>query len=850
MERDPVRFVWRHARGPNALIGAIAVLLVMPMIWTVLAVVRTAADDALIGRAFTDGATTPFLRIALTLPERLLQESFVLSRGIPVGRADLIVAIVITLALAAVIAAICVWAVGMLQIAVASRVNTALRQRLLDAIVSAPLRASEAARHAAQLAGDALADGGDLLGRAIASPALAGAALLASLLFLLLTDWRMALVVAIGLGVVTAAARFRHRADEMFGQARHTAGATLRRRLDEVALQLPAISSHGTARSERDRLDRDVEPALRPLHRLERRVVLGSALASMAACAVPLGVLALGLWSGGNDHATPGSVAAAAVAGVLCLAANAALIGWGQDIARARPIFDEMARTLGALNARRNARERPALPPAGLLLAESLAASEYGHGSGRLAGLDLSLRLPAHVALTGEPGSGSRIFAALIGGQIAAASGRLTFAGVELADADPADRALRLAFAGGEPYLMAGSLRANLLYGCPDPDAADIDRRLQQAVAAASLDAFVHARGLSATIDPRRDAALAEALVEARRAIRTALAERSLDGLVEAFDASRYNAQASLGENILFGVPIGDTFREDSLPAQPFMRALLEQEGLAKPLAAIGAAVAQSALELFAELPNRSALLDRFAPIAGTEREELERLLERRQAGRRGSGAARDSERLIGLALRYSESRQRLGLLGPELVARILRARGAFAATIPDSLKSAIEFFDADRICAAASLRDNLLFGRVVHSQAGAEQSVLELIRRVLHRHGLDDAVTRIGLDARLVAHPGEPTAQEAAAIDLARCLVRQPDTLVVEHALDGLSSNDATALIGKLMAAMDGRGLLIVLPDALAPVASSFDCVVRFENGKGWLSGNGRGERQAGMAG
>ena len=51
MERDPVRFVWRHARGPNALIVALAILVLVPGIWVVCEVIRTAIDDVLPDRA-------------------------------------------------------------------------------------------------------------------------------------------------------------------------------------------------------------------------------------------------------------------------------------------------------------------------------------------------------------------------------------------------------------------------------------------------------------------------------------------------------------------------------------------------------------------------------------------------------------------------------------------------------------------------------------------------------------------------------------------------------------------------------------------------------------------------------
>ena len=49
------------------------------------------------------------------------------------------------------------------------------------------------------------------------------------------------------------------------------------------------------------------------------------------------------------------------------------------------------------------------------------------------------------------------------------------------------------------------------------------------------------------------------------------------------------------------------------------------------------------------------------------------------------------------------------------------------------------------RLCAAASVQDNLLFGRVAADQAGAQTAIQEVIRRVLTDRGLDAEVARIG---------------------------------------------------------------------------------------------------------
>jgi hypothetical protein len=260
---------------------------------------------------------------------------------------------------------------------------------------------------------------------------------------------------------------------------------------------------------------------------------------------------------------------------------------------------------------------------------------------------------------------------------------------------------------------------------------------------------------------------------------------------------------------------------------------VLEADELTKPLARMGLAIATSMIEIFADVPDGHPLFERFSFFAASDRPYFEDLVERRSEGRRGAELARDRERLIGLALRYSESRHRLGLIDEALQQRLLVARADFAKMLPMSLQPSIEFYDENRLCSAASIQDNLLFGRVASDLAGAEGAIQSLIRRVLTERGLDADVFRIGLETPVDIHGADLTLNEIAAIDVVRCLVRRPDVLIVERALDGLTGASADALVARLRRAMVGRGLVLV-SSALSPAMDNppFDAVIRFERG------------------
>src|SRR3546814_4533416 len=71
----------------------------------------------------------------------------------------------------------------------------------------------------------------------------------------------------------------------------------------------------------------------------------------------------------------------------------------------------------------------------------------------------------------------------------------------------------------------------------------------------------------------------------------------------------------------------------------------------------------------------------------------------------------------------------------------------AVAENRPESLAGSIEFYDEDRYNSAASLQDNILFGRLVYGQAQAAAIIGQAIGEVLDSLGLRHAVLEVGLD-------------------------------------------------------------------------------------------------------
>ena len=833
MESDPILLTWRAARRQHVLALALVLGLGMPLCALALLCLR----DLVATLPRDEAAALPFLRLVVPLQDP--RPDLVIAPGWILPPATLELAAILCLAGAALALAGLGWLVARLCVAAQNRAMSTLRETVIGAILGSPAGARDEARGLADLMGRAVSKLDGPLGVGIVLPALAVSATLLALAFAALAAPRLVPIAALGLFAVGLAEalildRMSKRRD-----LRRNAGEAAGRTLADLVRRMPAVRAHGSAALERARIAATSSAKRNALARAEGRLAYARAPAIALVVLLPAIAAGTALWRGSGPGTPPAQAVdpAALIAAAAAFALAAVLLAAALRLLSVRnavaPVFQAIARNAAALRSRTRVGAVPApMPRAGDLMARGVGAFDAATGE-RLAGVDARLAMPGHVAITGGRGSGARVLAAVLAGQVEPTAGSVTYGGYDLRSFDPAERARRIAYAAGEAILVEGPLRKNLLYGAASPPG---DEDLVDLLRLVGLDTLVYARGLTGRVDPAAEPELARAIVAARDRMRDALRAERAERLVEPFDPALYNHQADLGENILFGEPVGPAFARARLARHPYLRAVLEAEGLVRPLTEIGLAVARNSVEIFSDLPNDHPLFDAFSLFPASERGYFEDLVVRQPDAtlRRGPGGQRDRERLIGLALRYSETRHRFGLMDEALEERIVAARHSFARMLPAPLRGAVEFYDPDRVNPAASLEENLLFGRVSTGEAGAEARVRTLVRRVLAEEGLEGQVYRLGLDSRV--EPGAAVGltegalgpRERVAVDLVRCLVRRPDILVVAILLEERKPENFRERLAALRAARAGRGLIVCLPDAIEPAElPDFDAVI-----------------------
>lgn len=828
-------YIWRHSKRDQIAICAV-VLASLPFYFASLDLPKRIVNDAITGRAFSHGEqTASFLEIKIDWPSFLGGGRTEVFEGFQVDRLHLLLGLsLMFLGLVIVNGAFKFW-INLQKGILGERMLRRLRFQLFALMLrfSAEAQSEVKSSETATIIRDEVEPIGSFIGDAIVVPAQLGTQALTALAFILMQNVWLGLVAGGMVGVqMTVIPRLR-RQIIVLSRKRQIASRAFAGRVAEVLDGLPAVTLNNTGRWERAEIGGRLYALYDLRLRIYRRKFAVKYLNNLIAQITPFLFYAIG-----GVFALKGELDIGQLVAVLAAYRDLPpplkeLIDWDQQRVDVEVKYETVAAHFGPdrLTPYQDD-DGPGLRLGSPLSTEDLTIRDPRGGSPiDIAAIDMPL--PARLALI-PPGPVAQEFARVMAGLQMPRGGTVRIGHYDLATLPRSIFSSRLAFAGNTPVLFPGSIRDNLLYGLrvkpqasrrldftkqslrealrtgnpldsiTDPwidfaalgveDAAGLDRRLVEILSRLGLGDDLYRYGLGTLSSVTHESEAGQRFILAREHLRQHFEQQGLAGLVIPFSRGAFNDQATLGENLLFGVPRDTTLTEPlRLAAAVAFRTALAQARLLDDLDRMGVEIARNLSEIFKDVPPGHPLFRRFSLITPEMVPEYEARLGRLVPT--GRLPEEDSKAFLALALAYVEPRMRFGLIDPILKSRIVGARSVVQDALGGEDGCDIETYDPARINPRASVLDNILFGRIDTARMHSEEIIQREVLAVFREFDLEDGIRRRGLE-RQVGNRGLLLPERVRVrVGLTRALLRQPEILVIDRVTDHLEGGVQTLL-------------------------------------------------------
>jgi len=520
--------------------------------------------------------------------------------------------------------------------------------------------------------------------------------------------------------------------------------------------------------------------------------------------------------------------------------------------------------------------ERQVEPPphfSGLLAAHRLS---YIDDTDRpcLQHANLELALDRHIGIIGNDGKDTEAFSHLLARLTFPTAGQILIDNQDTRNMPESTLGQRFAYCGQDSYVFNASIADNLLYGLKhqpvleweaepdktpkrerqikaalaagnspaDPkadwvdlerlgiaDTREFDQRMREVLNVVELEDDVFRQGLHGIARLKHHTQLAEHILQARRLLADELSKEEHAALIEPFDPDRYNDNLSVAENVLFGAPISEDFQLENLSSNELINDLLAQQGLDKLFLETGLKLTTIMLELFAEVDEDDELFRQFSFISADDFPEYERIISDATDKGLDKLDKKDRQRLITLTYKLTPARHRLGLIDDSVQPRILLLRKSLREKLGNK-NSHIRFFDSSQYNPAVSVQDNIIFGRISYGLARAQGEIDRLIEAAVNQLDFRNDIIWVGLDFLAGAAGTRLSVAQRQKIIVARCLIKEPDVLIINSALSALNAASLTRILDNILQYRRNKNLIWIMDDA--QLSDRFDTVLTLESG------------------
>ena len=482
--------------------------------------------------------------------------------------------------------------------------------------------------------------------------------------------------------------------------------------------------------------------------------------------------------------------------------------------------------------------------------------------------------LPGHIALIGPAGSGKVELAQLFCQLQVPSTGEIRCGDLSFATLQPTQIGRYIGYVDQDSHVLSETWRDNLHYGLKhkpiseveysgtafrerkkfieEAEAAgnlscdlaadwidyealriagpdDLDKNTIEIIKIIGLENTIFQKGLSQIYTQASDPQFEKRILQARSLFAERLSKSDFPNAAELFDISKYNLNATLAENLLFGHHRDETFNPDNLGRNEYVIETLKRADLYESLLDLGRQATLQMLEMFSEISADDRRIGKLSLIPVDAMTDYEALINKLDNEEMSGLREAEKNMLFSVAFKLVPADQRLGLVDTKIQESVLAARKDLLSNLPNDLSEKFNKFSADKVCEGITVQSNILFGRIADRRH--KENIYELMLDVVTEVGLKDELVGLGLESSVGSSGSSLTPSERQKLVLGRALLKKPEILIVNEALSTLDPKEQSAIRGNLMSALKESSLIWVDQEGLK--TDGFDQVISMKGGK-----------------
>lgn len=838
MEKSLLRYTWVHSRALQIWIFVVIVAS-MPLYYYSLYIPKSIVNGPIQGHGFgapTD--TQTFLRIVVPFGESLTGSPIVLFSGLQLDRMGMLMALCVLYTLLLVINGWFKLYINTYKGKSGERVLRRMRYEMFDRVLRFPVWRARQAKpsEVAGIIKDEVDPLSEFIGDAFSAPLFLAGQALTALIFLFAQNELFGILTLVVIALqVWIIPRLRRRLLEL-GRDRQMTARAMAGRIGEVVQGIDDVHLNDTSNLARAELSNRLSDIFFIRLELFKRKFSVKFLNNLMMQLLSVVYYVIGGYFVITGRLDLGALVASIAAYKDLPTPVKGLIDWDQQRLMAQQRYAHAIEDFAPDDLMPEKLQDPEATTERIekIDIRNLAYQDEG-SSARLEGVSAHVTAGETVALVSEPPQGATMFLELCGRLIGPPGGQILIDGEDLRYIPEAVTGRGIGYADSGVFLPGGTIEDCLLEVLKnrpvragsltrtelelteaklagnshfdyrddwvdrervsaDTDAELLDH-IQHTTRIAGLRGDINEIGLNSRMRPEDVERVQPVIARARSLLQEKLAGAGLERLVEPFDVARYNAQASVAENILFGMPVDPAFAPQVLAANPVVFGILHEVGLRERLLGLGLETARMFTEMFADLSSASPLFDQ----AGMTPERIARFRDIvSRAERVGIHTLEDSDKaeLMSLSMSYVEPRYRFGLLDADLKQKILEARGRLHDELAKLPEVKVVFNDFDTYNPSLTIVDNILFGRIETNLVGGRTRIMAAVTEVLGELGLSEAAFRAGLAFDVGVGGRALSEAQRQKLRLARALMKKPDFLVLNRACAALPVGEQRSIL------------------------------------------------------